>query len=298
VTPRAWTLFAASSVIWGVPYLFIKVAVDADVPPAFVAWSRVALAAVLLLPLAARRGALRGLRGYARPISAYTVCEIVVPFTLISVGEQRISSSLTAILIASMPLMVALLSWRYSPSGAPAGSRLVGLLLGLGGVVALLGMDVAGRASEMVGAALVLVATLGYATAPLIVERSLSDLDPIGPVAVSLAAAALVLLPAAVIAPPDSLPSADALASIAVLGVLCTALGLVVFFRLIGEAGPSRASVITYVNPLVAVVLGVVVLGEHPGATSVAGLVGILAGSWLATGGRAREPHAAAVESV
>jgi drug/metabolite transporter (DMT)-like permease len=298
VTPRAWTLFAASSVIWGVPYLFIKVAVDADVPPAFVAWSRVALAAVLLLPLAARRGALRGLRGYARPIGAYTVCEIAVPFTLISAGEQRISSSLTAILIASMPLMVALLSWRWSPSGAPTGTRLAGLLLGLGGVVALLGVDVAGRPSEVVGAVLVLVATLGYATAPLIVERSLSDLDPIGPVAVSLAAAALVLAPAAVIAPPGGVPSADALASIVVLGVVCTALGLVVFFRLIGEAGPSRASVITYVNPLVAVALGVVVLGEHPGATSVVGLVLILGGSWLATGGRAAEPHAAAVESV
>src|SRR5205807_9246166 len=186
MTARAWTLFAASSVIWGVPYLFIKVAVDADVPPAFVAWSRVALAAVLLLPLAARRGALRGLRAHAAPVVGYAACEIAVPFTLISIGEQHISSSLTAILIASMPLMVAVLSARFSPGGPPTGLRLVGLFVGLAGVVALLGVDVAGRASELLGAALVLVATLGYATAPIVVERRLARLDPLGPVAASL----------------------------------------------------------------------------------------------------------------
>src|SRR4051795_11672558 len=107
MSARAWGLFAASSVIWGVPYFFIKVAVDADVPPVFVAWSRIVLAAALLLPLAARRGALRGLRGHIWPIAAYAGSEIAVPFTLISAGEQHISSSLTAILIASMPLMVA-----------------------------------------------------------------------------------------------------------------------------------------------------------------------------------------------
>ena len=282
MTPRAWWLFALSSGVWGVPYLFIRVAVDAGVPPAFIAWARVALAAALLLPFALRRGALRGLRGRSGAIAAYAACEIAVPFVLIAMGERYISSSLTAILIATMPLFVALLSLRLSTADQPTGLRLLGLVIGLGGVVALLGVDVAGRPTELLGAALVLVATLGYAAAPIIVSRRLADLDPLGPVAASLTVSAIALLPAVLARPPQAIP-ASALWAIAVLGVVCTALGLVVFFQLIAEAGPSRASVITYINPLVAVLLGLVVLDEHLGAMSVAGLALILGGSWLST---------------
>ena len=292
MSTRAWLLFAASAVIWGVPYFFIKVAVDADVPPAFVAWSRVALAAVILLPLASHRGAMSGLRERWKPIAAYTATEMAIPFVLIAVGEQHVASSLAAILIASMPLMVALLSMRFNPSDRPSGLRLVGLFVGLAGVVALLGIDVAGKSDELVGAALILVATLCYAIAPMIVDHSLTDLDPLGPVTASLCLATVVLLPAAIAAPPGELPGADAIASIVALGVLCTAIGLIVFFRLISEAGPSRASVITYFNPMVAVLLGVLVLDERLGAASVAGLLLILAGSWLATSGT-RTPAAA-----
>jgi drug/metabolite transporter (DMT)-like permease len=286
MTARAWVLFAAVAVVWGIPYFFIKVAVDAGVPPGFVAWSRVTLGALLLVPLAWRRGALDGLGGRWRAIAAYTLCEVAAPFVLIAFGEQHVASSLTAILIASMPLMVALLSLRFSPADRPTGLRLVGLLIGFGGVVALLGIDVAGRPGELLGAVAILVATLGYATAPIIVNRALADLDPMGPIAASLALAAVVLTPAAVLAPPDGLPPADALGALAVLGVACTAAGLVLFFRLVVEAGPSRAAVITYVNPLVAVVLGVVVLDEHLGPMALGGLLAILGGSWLSTGGR------------
>jgi drug/metabolite transporter (DMT)-like permease len=288
MTPRAWLLFTCVSVVWGVPYFFIKVAVEDGVPPAFVAWSRVALGAAVLLPLAWRRGALRGLGGRWGPIAAYTACEVAVPFLLIALGEQHISSSLAAILIASMPLMVALLSVRFSPDDKPTGSRLAGLFIGFGGVVALFGVDLAGRPGELLGALLVLVATLGYATAPMIVDRRLADLDPLGPIAASLALALVLLAPAVAVAPPGGLPSPEALGSLAVLGVVCTALGLVLFFQLVVEAGPSRAAVITYVNPVVAVVLGVLVLDERLGIVSVAGLLAILVGSWLSTGGRRR----------
>jgi drug/metabolite transporter (DMT)-like permease len=290
VTSRGWALFAAVSVVWGVPYFFVKVAVDADVPPAVVAWSRVVIAAAILLPLAVHRGALHGLRGRRAPIVAYAACEIAIPFTLISVGEQHVSSSLTAILIASMPLMVALLALRFTAEEPPRGLRLVGLVAGLGGVVVLFGGDVAGDSSQLLGAVLILAATLCYAIAPVIVERRLADLDPLGPVAAGLGVAALALTPAAIVAPPDAL-SFDAAASLAMLGVVCTAAGLVLFFALIAEAGPSRASVITYVNPAVALLLGVLVLDEALGAASLAGLTLILAGSWLATGGR--EPASA-----
>ncbi len=285
MTSRGWLLFTLSSVIWGVPYLFIKVAVDAGVPPGFIAWARVALATVLLLPVALHRGALRGLRQRAGAIAAYTACEIAVPFVLIAVGERYISSSLTAILVAAMPLMVGALSVRLSPADKPTGLRLVGLVIGLGGVVALLGIDIAGRPDELIGAVLILVATLCYAIAPLVVSRHLADLDPIGPVAASLMLATIALLPAALASPPHTFPPPAALWAIAVLGVVCTALGLVVFFELIAEAGPAKASVITYVNPLVAVVAGVLALHEQVGIMAVAGLVLILGGSWLSAGG-------------
>ena len=288
MTPRAWLLFAAVSVVWGVPYFFIKVAVSDGVPPAFVAWSRVALGAAVLLPLAWRRGALSGLRGRWRAIAAYTACEVAVPFLLIALGERHISSSLAAILIASMPLMVALLSARLTPDDRPGGWRLAGLLIGFGGVVALLGIDVAGQPDELLGAVLVLVATLAYATATMIINRRLADLDPLGPIAAGLALAMVLLAPAVAVSPPRGLPSPAALGSVAVLGFVCTALGLVLFFRLIVEAGPSRAAVITYVNPLVAVVLGVLVLDERLGVMSLVGLPAILGGSWLSTRGPVR----------
>jgi drug/metabolite transporter (DMT)-like permease len=283
VSARGWILFAAVSVVWGTPYFFIKVAIDDDAPPAFVAWSRIVLATAILLPIAARRGALRSLEGRGLAVAAYAACEIAVPFTLIAVGERHVSSSLAAILIASMPLMIALLSVRVSPGDRPRGLRLLGLFIGLGGVVALLGLDVAGDADELLGAALIAVATLCYAIAPLIIERRLADLDPLGPVSVGLAIATMALLPLAIAAPPDAVPSGEALASLAMLGVVCTALGLVLFFSLIAESGPSRASIITYVNPLVAVLLGVLVLDERLGAGSLVGLALILGGSWLAT---------------
>jgi drug/metabolite transporter (DMT)-like permease len=183
-----------------------------------------------------------------------------------------------------------LLSLRLSPDDRPTGLRLVGLVIGFGGVVALLGVDVAGRPGELFGAVLILVATLCYATATIIVNRGLADLDPLGPIAASLALATLGLVPAVALAPPVGVPPADALGALAVLGFVCTALGLVLFFRLIVEAGPSRASVITYVNPLVAVVLGVAVLDERVGAMSLVGLLAILGGSWLSTRGRRAGP--------
>src|SRR5262245_42575210 len=230
MSARAWLLFALSSVIWGVPYLFIKVAVDSGIAPTFIAWSRIALAAALLLPPTINRGLLRGLRGREASIIGYAACEVAVPFVLIGMGEQYITSSLTAILIATMPLMVALLSLRLVPGERRTAVRLLGLLVGLGGVVTLLGVDVAGRTRELLGAALVLAATLCYAIAPIIVTRRLKDLDPLGPVTASLLVASVALLPAAIATFPHRLPAPSALLAIGVLGIICTAAGLIVFF--------------------------------------------------------------------
>ncbi len=281
---RAWSCFAAVSVLWGIPYLFIKLAVE-ECPPGFVAWGRVVIGAAILLPYAWHKGLLRGLRGRWRWAAIWGITEVVIPFPLIGFGEQRVSSSLAAILIASAPLMVALLGEWLDPAERARGVQLAGLVIGLGGVVALVGIDVAGDAGELLGAAVILLATACYAIGPFNLRGPLAGADSIGVVAVALAVAAVVLTPLAVVAPPATTPSATAIASIVVLGVACSAAALVLFAVLVAEVGGGRAMVITYVAPVVAVALGVAVLGESVGAGAVAGLLLILAGSWLATGG-------------
>jgi drug/metabolite transporter (DMT)-like permease len=283
---RAWAAFGAVSVLWGIPYLFIKVAVDDGVPPAFLAWVRVVLAAALLLAIAWRAGTLRSVRGHWRWLAAFAVAEITIPFPLIAAGEQHIASSLAAIIIATAPLFVAVLALRYDASERVTGRRLVGLLLGLAGVVALVGIDVAGQGDELLGAGAILLAALGYAIGPMVLKRHLVDLDPRASMGASLALASLLLLPAVALDPPSAPLSAQAIAALLVLGVLCTAVAFVVYGVLIAEVGAGRALVITYINPVVAVALGVAVLGERPGAGAIAGLLLILAGSWLSTDGR------------
>jgi drug/metabolite transporter (DMT)-like permease len=285
VSRRAWIAFATCSVLWGVPYFLIKVAVE-DTSPAFVAWARIALGAAVLTPVAWRVGAFRGVRERWRIVLVFAVVEICIPFTLIPVGERWISSSLAAILIAAVPLTIALMSIRFNPSERVTGTRLAGLFVGLAGVVALVGIDVAGAPKELLGAGCMVVATIGYAAGPMIIRTRMADLHPMGPVAASLLIAAALLAPAGLVTAPGTVPDGDVIASIAVLGVACTAIALATMFFLVAEAGPSRASIITYVNPVIAVALGVAFLDESLGAASVAGLLLILAGSWLATGGR------------
>jgi drug/metabolite transporter (DMT)-like permease len=284
VSARGWILFASVSVVWGVPYLFIKIAVDDGLSPGFVAWSRVALAALVLLPVAWKLGALRGLP--LLWLVGFSVAEIAIPFPLIAFGEQRISSSLAAILIAALPLVVAFLSLRFAEAEKPTPARLAGMLVGLAGVVVLMGVDVGGSGSELIGAGAVLLATLGYAVGPLIVKRKFSDADPLGPVTAAMAISSIMLLPFGIRDFPTDGITGEALASVIVLGLVCSAAAFLLFFRLIAEVGPSRATVITYVNPIVALALGVAVLGEEVTAGAIAGLLLILAGSWLSTDGR------------
>jgi drug/metabolite transporter (DMT)-like permease len=286
VSTRAWLIFAAVSTLWGIPYLFIKIAVDGGVTPGLLAWGRVTLGALVLLGLARRSGSLGSLRGRWRWLAAYAVAEVSIPFPLIAAGEQHISSSLAAIIIATVPLIVALLALRFDPAESASGTRLVGLGIGLLGVIVLVGIDASGDLDTLLGAGAVLLAAVGYAAGPMIYKRHLADLDPRATMGASLAIAALVLAPVAAIDAPAHLPSAGAVGAVVVLGLVCTALAFSLMALLIADIGPARAVVITYINPIIAVALGVALLGEQPGAGAVAGLLLILAGSWLSTDGR------------
>jgi drug/metabolite transporter (DMT)-like permease len=283
MTRRAWGAFAAVSVLWGLPYIFIKIADDGGMPPLVLAWSRVVLGAAILLALARRAGTLPTLRDRGPWLAAFALAEIAIPFPMIAVGEQHVASSTAAILIATVPLLIAILSLRLEPTERVTGRRLLGLLVGLAGVAALVGVDVSGDGGELLGVGAVLIAACGYATGPLILKRGLADLDPIATMGACLAIAAVILTPFAAFDLPSGAPTAGAFASVVVLGVLCTALALVLMAILIDAAGPARASIITYINPVIALALGIAFLGESPGAGSLIGLALILVGSWLST---------------
>ena len=290
MTRRGWILFVALCLIWGIPYLLIKVAVAELSPPSLV-FLRTAIGALVLLPVVLARGDLRALLPRWRPILLFTVAEIAIPWLLLSHAEQRLTSSLSGLLVASVPLagvVAARLSGRPEPLG---GRRLAGLWVGLAGVVALLGLDL--RGGDLLAAGEMLLVVTGYAVGPMVVARRLGDVRALDVVAASLVAGAVLYAPAGIAQLPGAWPSPTVVAAVAVLGVLCTAVAFVLFFQLIGEVGAVRATVVAYVNPAVAVAAGVAVLREPLTLGTVVGFILILAGSWLATG--AASPAVAAV---
>ena len=284
MTWRGWAAFVALGIIWGLPYFFIKVAVQ-EVSPFALAFARILLATLILMPIAWRRGALRSLAQHKAAVVAFGLIEFAIPFSLISLGERWISSSVTGILIAMVPLSIALIQRFFGIREALGRWRIAGLVIGFIGVAALLGTGPISGALGWAGVGCMLVSTLCYAVGPLIIQRHLHGLDSIGPLAASLGVASVILLIPAALEIPARLPSANALASIAVLGIVCTAVAMLLMFYLVRHAGASRASVITYINPVVATLLGVLVLDEHLGIGGFVAFALILLGSWLATRG-------------
>src|SRR5581483_634446 len=250
---RGGVLFVLMCVIWGIPYLLLREAVR-ELSPAMLVLCRTGGGALLLLPLALARREVRPALRRLPPVLAFAAVEIAVPWILLSSGEKRITSSLTALLIAATPL---------------------------GGVAALVGLDLGGVSG--VGVAEVSAVAVCYAAGPAILSRYLADVPALGVLAVSLTTGALVYAPIAAFSLPRETPSGKAIASVVALTVVCTALAFVLFFALIAEIGPVRATVITYVNPAVAAVLGVGLLDERFTIGMAVGFVLILGGSVLAT---------------
>jgi drug/metabolite transporter (DMT)-like permease len=279
MTQRGALLFAAMCVIWGIPYLLIKVAVD-DMSPSMLVLGRTVIATFLLLPIAAFRGELRPLLPYWLPLVAFAGIEIALPWVLLGAAETEVSSSLTGLLIAAVPLVAALIATSTGAERLRPVSAL-GLGIGIVGVAAIVGVNLEGaRVVPLVEIGLVAVC---YAVGPAILQRWLSGLPALGVIAASLLLTAVVYVPFAAFSVPKEMPSAAALASVAALAVVCTALAFLIFIALIGEVGPDRATVITYVNPAIAAALGVLILDERFTVGMALGFALVLAGSVLAT---------------
>jgi drug/metabolite transporter (DMT)-like permease len=266
--------------IWGIPYVFIKIAVG-ELTPASLVFVRTAIGTVLLLPLAAARKDLAPLVRQWKWILVYTFVEVAAAWFLLSDAERRISSSLTGLLIAATPSLGAILAWATSGSDRLDRRRIVGLGVGFAGVGTLVGLDV--HTNDLGAIGEVLLVALGYASGATIISRKLSMLPSLGVVAASLAITALVYAPVGIAQLPATLPSVPVIFAVMVLGVVCTALAFLLFFALIGEVGSARATVITYVNPAVALALGVAVLGEPLTIGIAIGFVLVVLGSILAT---------------
>jgi drug/metabolite transporter (DMT)-like permease len=293
VTRRGILLFVAMSVIWGIPYLFIRIAVS-DLSPVVLVFARTTIGALILLPLVVARGELRGLLKSWIPLAALATAEIGVPWLMLASAEQRITSSLAGLLISAVPLVGVVIATSLGNREHLRMGSIAGLLLGVIGVAAIVGFDL--RASDWLALVEIGVVVVGYAVGPVIISRYLGGLPSMGVIAVSLAACAVVYAPVAAVQWPSSFPPLDTIVSVAVLAVVCTALAFVLFFALIAEIGPVRATVITYINPAVAAVLGVIVLRESFTFGMAVGFILVIAGSVLATR-RPKDAEAAAALS-
>jgi drug/metabolite transporter (DMT)-like permease len=277
-----WLLLLAS--IWGASYMFIKIGLR-DLSAPMIACVRIALAAAVLVPVAASQRALGAVRGRAGTVAIVGAVQVAGPFLLIGLGEQEISSALAGILVATAAIFTAVLAIWVDHEERSEGLRLLGIVVGIAGVVALFGLDLSGSGSAVLGGLAVVLASLGYAAGGFLVKHRLGHAPPIGVAAWVMAAGTIWLLPAALITAPSSVPALGPVAAVTALGVVGTGLAFAIFYTLIGRVGPARSFIVAYLAPGFAVVYGALLLNEPIGAGTVAGLALILAGSWLAVEG-------------
>ncbi len=287
MTRRGIVLFALMSVIWGIPYLFIRVAV-AEITPATLVFARTTLGAAILVPIALARIDVREVLARWQWVVAFAAVEIAVPWVLLGSAEQHLSSSLTGLLIAGVPLVGTLIAFVSGGADRLPRTAVGGLLVGLVGVAAIVGADY--EASDLGALLGVAVVVVGYALGPAILSRRLAGVPSIGVMATSLLLCALLYAPVAAVQAPAALPSPAVIVSVLILGSVCTAAAFLLFAELISEVGPVRATVITYINPAVAAVLGVLVLRESFTIGMAVGFVLVIAGSVIATRAPRAEP--------
>jgi drug/metabolite transporter (DMT)-like permease len=296
MTRRAALLFIALGVAWGIPYLLIKVAVD-ELSPAELVLARTVLAALILLPIAVAKGAVRPALAHWRWLAVFALVEIAVPWVFLGSAETRLPSSTTGLLIAAVPLagvLVAVLTGRAESMSATAW---LGIALGIAGVAALVGLDVGG--SDLGAVAEVAVVVVGYAIGPAILARALRGLPGLGVMALALSLTAVIYLPVVLVSDglPSAVPSGEVVLSVLLLATVCTAAAFLLLFALVGEVGPVRATTITYVNPAVAVMAGALVLAEPVTVWTVLGFALVVTGSYLVNRRPRVQPEAHGTDS-
>ncbi len=283
---RAWLLMLLLAALWGASYLFIKVSLEDGLDPIFIVFARIALGALVLVPLAAAAGVLAQMPALAGPIVLLAVVQVALPFLLITFGEQHITSALTGILVSAAPIFTALIAARFDDDERPHGIATAGVFMGIVGVVLLFGVDLSGDAQALAGGLMVLLASAGYAVGSLYLKHRLRGAAPVGIAASTMVAGTLVLLPFALFTLPSHTPEPQTIGSLVALGAGGTGLAFAIYFTLISEIGPGRASLVAYIAPGFAVFYGVTLLGEPLTVGAILGLVLILAGSWIAAEGR------------
>ncbi len=267
--------------------MFIKIGLR-DFSAPMIAWLRIALAAAVLVPMAASQRALGAVRGRPGTVAIVGGVQVAGPFLLIALGEREISSALAGILVATAPIFTAVLAVWIDHEERSEGARLLGIMIGIAGVVALFGLDLSGSGSAVLGGLAVVLAGLGYAVGGFLVKHRLGHAPPIGVAAWVMLAGTIWLLPAALITAPGSVPALGPIAAVTALGVVGTGLAFAIFYTLIARIGPARSFIVAYLAPGFAVVYGALLLDEPITAATVAGLALILAGSWLAVEGAIR----------
>ena len=280
MSKRGAILFLSLGLIWGIPYLLIKVSVE-YLSPEVIIFLRVFLAAMILMPVVIKRSYLRQLKGHWKWVFVFAIVEIAFPFGALTFAEINLSSSMTGLLIAAVPIISAIFAWRLGIDDRITGNRVLGLAIGIVGVASLVGLDVTG--SELLSVALLGITVVGYALGPIIVSQKLSQVPALAAIAMAMVINSVIYAPLAFFSRPTESVPVNVWLAVAVLGAVCTALAFLLFFSLVAEVGPARTTVITYINPAVAVILGVLVLSEPITLGLIIGFPLILLGSFLAT---------------
>jgi drug/metabolite transporter (DMT)-like permease len=282
---RGWFLFILVGFLWGIPYLFIKVAVDPDngFTPATVVCLRTAIGAAILIPLAIRQKQLGAAIAGIKYVAFYALLEMIGPWILIGTAEQKISSGLAGLLIASVPIWATIFASMRGDKSVWHHKRLFGLIIGFIGLIAVVGIESIKGSAEPLYIFMVLVAAIGYSYAVMMVQSALPHVSGIAINALAMALSAIFYTPWAIVQWPTHHISDGAVRAILGLGILSTGAAFVAFFTLSAIIGVARGSLVTYLNTAFAVVLGVVILNE-PFTTGMAlGLPLVLIGSYFAS---------------
>ncbi|NBY82253.1 MAG: DMT family transporter [Actinobacteria bacterium] len=277
-----WGRFLLLGLLWGMPYLFLKVAVE-EISPSVIVFSRVLIGGLICLPIALKASKLKVDRKYWPFLILYSFTEMVGPWYLITHAEKEIASGLTGLLVATVPIWSAILASIFGDHTVWHKGRLFGLVIGFIGVVFVVGVESFGGNQDILSIGMVILAAIGYAYAINMINRRIPHVPGIAINTWAMIITSIVYLPFAIVNWPSKTPSLEAVGSVIALGVLCTAIAFIYFFKLIAEVGPPRASLITYLNTAVAVLLGVVLLGEPITLGIAIGLPLVLIGSYFAS---------------